>query len=79
MIRDADGNVIFEANLDEDKAQRGRLAYKWNGKIMSCLTYALKFGEITREILVQILKEFDTRNVLPRANDKISVIVIDGH
>jgi len=39
----------------------------------------LKSGGITGEILVRILKEFDTRDLFLRVNGKMPMIVIDGH
>ena len=56
LIRDADANVMLKANLGEGKAYPGGPTCKYNGKIMPCLTYALKGGGITGDILVPILK-----------------------
>ena len=79
LIRDADGNVTLEANMSEGKAYQGGPACKYSGKLVPCLTYASKSGGITGEILVQILKEFDTLDLFSHVNGNIPVIVINGH
>ena len=47
LIRDADGNVMLEANMGEGKAYPGGPACKYNDKLVPCLTYASKSCVIT--------------------------------
>ena len=59
MTKDANGEVVFEANADEGKAYSFGPAYKFNGKVIPCLVYVSKSGGITAEIIVEVLSELD--------------------
>ena len=79
LIRDDDGTVLFEANTGEGKAYPFGPTCKFNGEVIPCLVYASKSGGITAEILVEVLTELDLREVFPRVEGAISVLLIDVH
>ena len=77
LIRDADGEIAFEANKGEGKVYPFGPTCKFNGKVILCLCYASKSDGITAEILDEVLTELDLREVFPREEDVIPVFLIN--
>ena len=78
-VKDADGNIIFEANLGEGKFYPGGPTCNYLGKEVPCLVYVSESGGINADILVDILSEFDKMALFPRTEGgPIPFLLIDG-
>ena len=79
-VKDENGNIIFEANIGPGKYFPGGPTCTYHGKTVPCLAYASDSGGITAGILVEILKEFNDLELLPRAHGELmQFLLIDGH
>ena len=61
-----DGKEIdFEMNFGEGKYYPGGPKCRFNGKEVDCLAYVSESGQITGDILIEILSYFDEKGVFP--------------
>jgi hypothetical protein len=66
-------------NVGDGKYFPGGPKCKFNGKVVDCVTYVSKSGGITAEILVEILKYFDSIDLFPRDTGITPLLLVDGH
>jgi hypothetical protein len=76
-----DGKEIdSELNFGEGKYYPGGPTFKYNGKVVDCLTLTSESSGITGKILVKILTYFDSIDLFPRVpGGPIPVLIVDGH
>ena len=78
--RNKHSEIIQREIIVQGKYHPGGPTCTFNGTNIDCLTFSSKSGGITVEILVNILKYFDRKEILSQIpGSPISFLLVDGH
>ena len=78
-VGDPSDDDFFEKNSGKGKRFPGGPSCSVRGIEVPCFCRWSKKGGITTDILTDILKELDHRNLFPRLNDLTPFVLLDGH